>query len=117
MSTSLFAGLALAVLTAAPPNNSPVREELVVVFRYHPGLLAPNREARRQDDRQILKTIHDLEIGYSSVGGLGSGYEMRLLKKDLGRWKEAIDKLIDDGALQVYRWGTDMDGYGLIRLK
>lgn len=106
----------VAFLPDSPPNNFPTPKERVEVFRYLPGLLDAYREARQQDHRQIWKTIKDLEIAYSSESS-GSGVVIRLYKPDLIRWKAAIDKMIENGVLQYYRWGTDMHGYGLIPIK
>ena len=117
MSPSLIAALAIGLLPASPPNNSPVRENPVVVFRYHPGLLGPNREARLRDDDRILQALKDLKISHGCIGGCGRGFEVELWTKDLVRWKAAIDKMIEDGLLEYYRWGTDMRGYGLVPIK
>ena len=89
-------------------------DEKVLVFHYNPGLLAPNRDARLRDDKRILQTLEDLGISHSADGGLGSGYEVKIWKKDVARWKDAINSMIERKVLEVYRWGTDMNGYGLI---
>jgi hypothetical protein len=106
-----------ALLPTGPPNNSPTREEPVLVFKYRPGLFAPNMEARLRDDDRILRMLHDLKIGHICDGSMGRGYEVKIWKKDVERWKSGIDRLMNDGVLQFYRWGTDMKGYGLIPLK
>jgi len=86
------------------------------VFRYHPALLGPDREARSLDERRICDAIKDLAIGYRCEKD-GSGVEVSVWKDDLPKWKAAIDKLIEDGVLQHYRWGTDNNGHGLVPLK
>jgi hypothetical protein len=117
MSSATIAVLALGCLTAGQPNNAPVRDAYVVVFRYHPALLSPDREIKSQDERQICNAIKDLETGYRSEFSLGRGFEVSLRKDHLPRWKAAIDSLIEDGVLQYYRWGTDNNGYGLVPVR
>src|SRR5262245_2077912 len=116
MSATMIAAFATVYLTAGPPNNSPVRDAHVVVFRYHPALLGPDREARSHDERPIWKAIKSLAIGYHSETD-GSGVEVSVWRYDLPKWKAAIDKLIEDGVLRHYGWGTDNNGYGLVPVK
>ena len=113
----MIATFGTACLTLAPPNNSPLWDAHVVVFRYHPALLTTDRETRSRDERQIWKAIKGLEIGYRSEFSGGGGFEVSLWKDDLPKWKAAIDKLIADGVLQHYRWGTDNNGYGLVPMR
>lgn len=105
--------LGLAVVPGGSPNRPPGPDDLVVVFRYHPGLL-PDREARRADDRAILQALEQTELSYRSEGGLGRGFEVEVSRRDLGRWKATISRLIEGGVLRYYRWGTDDNGYGLV---
>jgi hypothetical protein len=112
-----MAAVAMALVPSSPQNNLPLEDDRVLVFRYHPGLLAPNMEARLRDDERILQTLSDREISHSADGGLGRGYEVKIWKKDLGRWKDAINSMIENKVLEVYRWGTDMRGYGLLPIE
>ncbi len=116
MSSTIIATLAIVLLSASPPNSSSAHDLPIVVFRFLPGLISPNREARQQDHRQIMKMLEDLKFSRREESS-GSGIEMSLSKSDLPRWKAAIDKMIQTGVLQYYRWGTDMRGYGLVPIK
>jgi len=117
MYSIVVAAIAVSLESTSAPNNPPAKDEKVLVFHYHPGLLAPNMDARRQDNERILQTLEDLGISHSADGGLGSGFEVKIWKKDLPRWKDAINSMIENKILEVYRWGTDMYGYGLIPIK
>jgi hypothetical protein len=91
----------------------------IVVFRHHPGLIDTKErmEARDQDEKAILNALKKHRISFEYEGGLGSGYELSIHVRDLGRWKTAVDSLIKDGTLKYYdRWGLDKRGYGLIRV-
>jgi hypothetical protein len=92
----------------------------IVVFRHHPGQIDTKERmaTRDRDEGAILKALKDRRIGYSYEGGLGSGYELSVHARDLGRWKSTIDKLINDGTLKYYeRWGLDRRGYGLVPVR
>jgi len=92
----------------------------IVVFRHHPGLIdtKAGEAARDRDADVILRTVRQACRGLSYEGGLGSGYELSIHARDLGRWKAAVDKLIKEGTLKYYdRWGLDRSGYGLVPVR
>jgi len=113
MSATILVVMGLGLVPSGPLKLPNGPDEQVVVFRYPAPRLGPFRELESNDIRQIWRTIKDLEIGYRADTH-GNGTVVRISLKDLGRWKRAVDKLIEDGVLQYYRWGTDMEGYGLV---
>jgi hypothetical protein len=92
----------------------------IVVFRHHPGLLETEARmaARKRDHETIFKALQAARIGFRCAGGLGSGYELSLRARDLGRWKALIDHLHKSKALDYYsNWGLDAHGYGLVPVR
>jgi hypothetical protein len=73
-------------------------------------------EARKHDEKLILKTVKQQIDSYSYNGGLGhSGYVLSIRDAHTPRWKGAIDALHKAGALKYYdHWGLDKNGFGLI---
>jgi hypothetical protein len=95
-------------------------EQRIVVFRHNPGIIDTEESmvARNADERAILKVAQTARGGCTYQGGLGSGYELSIHVGDLGRWKTAVDKLIEDGALKYYDvWALDRFGFGLVPLR
>lgn len=115
----LLASLAFATEGAFAEDDS-FPDVRIVVFRHHPGLIDTKERmaARKEDEKIILQTV-DAKIGsYTYGGGLGSGYELSVYARDLGRWKEAIDNLHNAGTLKYYgRWQLDRNGYGLVPVR
>lgn len=92
----------------------------IVVFRHHPGMLDSNEnmEARDRDEAVIRKTLGAVRINYAYEGGMGSGFELSIRKRDLGRWKAIVDRLMRNGTLRYYQtWGLDRHGFGLVRIQ
>ena len=109
-----------AVPEQPAPKADPCPDVRIVVFRHHPGLIdtKDRMEARDQDEKVILQSAKDHLGGYDYSGGLGRGYQMSVHARDLGRWKDAIDKLHKAGTLKYYdRWGLDHKGYGLVPVR
>jgi hypothetical protein len=89
----------------------------VVVFRHHPGKLdtAERIEARKRDEKAILKAVKDAKISYSYQGGLGSGYELSVRLRDFGAWQKLVAELHKAKSLAYYStWHKDTKGYGLL---
>ena len=90
---------------------------LVAVFRHHyaPGMVSGVPWAR--DEEIIFQKIkEDPHISFvESMGGSGSGYELRLMVRDLGAWQKLVTKLRESKSLTYYTdWQKDSKGYGLL---
>lgn len=112
----------------AQEARTAIQEELdrfgklwIVVFRHHPGKIHALEESEpgvlrtgmHPDAKAILQAAPPGGYG----GGLGSGYELSIRASDLGKFKTAMDQLINSGTLQYYRWGLDKEGYGLVPVR
>ena len=74
-------------------------------------------EAKKRDEKIILKTVENQIGSYTYEGNLGRGYVLSIFNDDLAKWKQEIDKLHKAGTLKYYdHWGLDKHGFGLIAL-
>lgn len=120
----IAACMVIAFMAMHPRNASadeaPCPDVEIVVFRHHPGLIDTKErmDARDRDEKMILKAAKDHLSGLEYSGGLGRGYELSIHARDLGRWKNAIDKLLKAGTLKYYdSWGLDRNGYGFVPVR
>jgi len=117
-------GLVVAYASEMAAKKEGCPDVRIVVFRSNISQPIPKKgmtldeqeEVCKADEKLILKLAEDLQSeGSRFSGGVGSGFELVIHARDLGRWKDGIDKLHKAGSLKYYdHWGINGNGYGLI---
>jgi hypothetical protein len=116
---------AVSITEGAGDEKDHQKDVRIVVFRHslrvsgREGMTAKEEmEARKQDEEAILKAAKDSVRYTGEYEGGASCQELFVSARDLGQWRDAINKLIKSGSLRYYEgWGLDRNGYGLVPIK